>query len=422
MATRILEIGKTRFVSGLFWQSLSRPRELKKEAAELAKKIKLDLMVLRRNQGGAQAGYAHSGEEAQSGMPSLAAAVAQAVAAQGAFYDGRQQSAHNWLGAFAAAGDVWVYFAVRDESFLPHGDFAGSKEEVCERLQADYGLGGWNVVIGEQALEAYGFHNFNAGTLAELLPCGRRGQLRPHKEWLLRQVNRRLPWKRIAVAGAVAAVVLCALGAYWQVLMRDQMERNRALLAELAHKAERLAQRRAAPPPWPDMPSPAAFADACRFDLQLLAAGGWMLDDFTCTSAGAAYSWSRGDSTVGYLLQAVPRAGVDLSGDKATLLLPLHLQGGGEERLLPARQLLTSMAAKFQAVGMPLRVTPAKPVGGKGKGATRAPDWKSYSWSVQAGGVPPPLVAALLSEPGVRIREMTFKSGEWTLKGVMYAN
>src|SRR6476469_4695698 len=122
MAIHITEIGKHRFICGLFWQSLSRPRELMKEATALAKKIDSDLMVLRKDYATAQAGFAQSKDGARRKVYSLAAAVSKTLALKGAFYDGEKQRVHNWLGAFKLPDGKWAYFAVRDANFLPNGD------------------------------------------------------------------------------------------------------------------------------------------------------------------------------------------------------------------------------------------------------------------------------------------------------------
>ena len=81
MGIHIIQIDKARFVCGLFWQSLSRPRELQREAVELGRKIGSDLMVVRRDQSTAQAGYAQSSDGAARTLYSLGAAVSKTVAA-----------------------------------------------------------------------------------------------------------------------------------------------------------------------------------------------------------------------------------------------------------------------------------------------------------------------------------------------------
>jgi hypothetical protein len=49
------------------------------------------------------------------------------------------------------------------------------------------------------------------------------------------------------------------------------------------------------------------------------------------------------------------------------------------------------------------------------------PDWKTYSFALEAGGVPPADIATILSEPGVRVEKLIYRGGAWTIEGVMYA-
>ncbi len=108
MTIQIVQIDRNRFVGGLFWQSLSRRHELRAEAIELAKKLNFDTMVLRIDRSFAGAGFASTREGALPGLPSLGALVSKAIAVEGAFYDGRQQPAPNWLGAFSLPDGRWA--------------------------------------------------------------------------------------------------------------------------------------------------------------------------------------------------------------------------------------------------------------------------------------------------------------------------
>ena len=205
MATQVIQIGRQRFICGLFWQSLSRRHALRAEAVELAARLNFDAMVLRIDRTFAGAGFASTREGAQLGLPSLGALVSKTIAAEGAFYDGRQQPAPNWLGAFHLPDGRWAYFAVRDGAFLPNGDWIGSSDEVFERLHGDYSLGGWNVVIGDPQLEVQGFHNFYARRIEDMIP--RRGG-KPHlPRWLnLSRVSRRAPRREVLLAAAAIVV------------------------------------------------------------------------------------------------------------------------------------------------------------------------------------------------------------------------
>ncbi|WGG49430.1 type 4b pilus protein PilO2 [Rugamonas sp. DEMB1] len=423
MSLYLTSIGKQRFVCGLFWQSLSRPRELEQEARALARKMAFDLMLLRGEHGAAQAGFAQSGAAARRGLPSLAAAVCKAVAGEGAYYDGRQQRVHNWLGAFKLPDGMWAYFAVRDANFLPNGDFAGSKEEVLERLHGDYGLGGWNVVIGDAELAEYDFHNFNPRQLLDLLPRGRGGQPRGRRDWALRAVERRLDWRHGAAAGAVLLLLAGAGYAWWQqqLRLRAAADQARAAQAALARRGAAAAPRH----PWAGRALPRPLAQACVERLTLPTPGGWQLDDYVCDAAQFSYTWSRQGSTIDYLLASVPAAVVELGGEKAVYSAALAPPAGPDEALLAQRALLEPLLSRLQLLGLAPKlsrvVAPPPPPPPEGQAAPPAPDWKIFSFVLNAGGLPPLEVAAMLSQPGVRIDKLIYRAGAWSIEGVMYA-
>ncbi|MEF9501499.1 type 4b pilus protein PilO2 [Burkholderia sp. 1B3(2022)] len=331
MATQVIQIGRQRFICGLFWQSLSRRHALRAEAVELAARLNFDAMVLRIDRTFAGAGFASTREGAQLGLPSLGALVSKTIAAEGAFYDGRQQPAPNWLGAFHLPDGRWAYFAVRDGAFLPNGDWIGSSEEVFERLHGDYSLGGWNVVIGDPQLEVQGFHNFYARRIEDMIP--RRGG-KPHlPRWLnLSRVSRRAPRREVLLAAAaivVAAAVAAGIVAYRR--HRMELERQQAferMRAELALHPPKPAASPEAPHPWASEPRPDAFVRACLDHFTHLAPGGWELDDYVCRASNVSYSWSRGGSNVAMLMAAEPRATIDGNGEHASYVEPLALPVG----------------------------------------------------------------------------------------------
>ncbi|WP_211474759.1 type 4b pilus protein PilO2 [Collimonas humicola] len=420
MAIHITQIGKYKFACGLFWQSLSRPRELVKEAAELARKIDSDLMVLRKDHATAQAGFAHSREGASRATYSLGAAVSKTLALEGANYDGQKQTAHNWLGAFKLADGMWAYFAVRDANFLPNGDFAGSKEEVLERLQGDYGLGGWNVVIGEAELADYGFHNFNPRKIEDLIPRKKCGEIRVHAWWALRPVKTTIAWKPAAAIGSLSIVLAGAGYLYWQHLKQEEQRRQFALEAA----RQKSAGAAALPHPWRSLPVPASLAQACFNKFSHLTAGGWQLDDYSCNVNSASYSWSRQDSTIDFLRVQVPAAQVDLSGNKASFAEPLKTSSGQDETLLDIKNILEPLASRLQLMHIAAKIakvpSPPENPAGQPKDAPK-PDWESYTFAFNSGALPPSEVARILGQPGIRLNKLSYHGGNWSFEGVMYA-
>jgi hypothetical protein len=290
-------------------------------------------------------------------MFSLGAIISKTLALEGAYYDGEQQPVHNWLGAFKLPDGKWAYFAVRDANFLPNGDFAGTREEVLERLHGDYGLGGWNVVIGDEELADYGFHNFNAKRIENLIPHKKDGTVRVHRWWALRQVNKKVSWKPFAVAAALVIATVMAGTAYWKHYQHKKEEERINLAIEAARrKIEGRAAPTKAPHPWATKPMPRLIAQACSDQLSHITPGGWQLDGYVCVANQATYIWSRQDSTAGYLLAQVPTAVLDLSGDRATLSERMDLGSGTDEALLNHRELLEPVLSRLQLMGIALKI------------------------------------------------------------------
>lgn len=433
MATQIIQIDRYRFICGLFWQSLSRRHELRAEAHELATRLNFDAMVLRIDRSFAGAGFASTREGAQLGLPSLGALVSKAIATEGAFYDGRQQPAPNWLGAFSLPDGRWAYFAVRDGAFLPNGDWVGTSEEVFERLHSDYSLGGWNVVIGDQQIEVQGFHNFYARRIEDMIP--RRGG-RPHlPRWLnLARVNQRPQWHKIALVATGVAVLGAAI-AGGVVYRKRKLEEERELAFERA-RAQLLLQQsrtRAEPThPWAAAPLPSTFVHACLDRFESLAPGGWQLDEYACRSSNVSYNWSRTDSNVAMLMAAEPHAVVDTSGEHASLVEPVSLPAGGDDAIDGIYGVRLRMLSAFQLLGISLNFSlqrpPAPPqeslatktLGSFGPKPEPPPTWQTWRISAQLGDLSPGNVITYLDQPGVRIEKISYMSGQWTIEGVMY--
>lgn len=425
MPIHTTQIGKYKFVCGLFWQSLSRPREFGTEAAALAKKIDCDLVVLRRNQVAAQAGFAHTAEGAKAHTYSLGAAISETLSLQGVNYDGEVQPAHNWLGAFKLPDGMWAYFAVRDANFLPNGDFAGTRETVIERLMVDYSMGGWNIVIGDGELAEHGFHNFIAKPIEALLPQRKNGQIKIHKAWILRPVTRKVPWLHLAAASLTVLIVIAAM-VYWHQKRKAEAERQRAIEA-----AALAAQGRALPPaiphPWQSKPVPLEMAKACVERLTDITAGGWLLEQYVCTSSQANTIWTRSMSTMEFLKAAVPDAVIDIGGNSATRTVPLQLRTGRDETLQKTTELLQPLISRMQLLGIRSqfardpRAAGLNDANGAAKTGVPQPDWQTYSFIINGDGLPPLELAALLDLPGIRLERLTYKGGTWIFEGVIYA-
>jgi hypothetical protein len=426
MPLHITEINRHRFVCGLFWQSLSRRRELRKEALTLGRQLKFDLMVLRIDRGAAMAGFANRADGARAGLSSLGAMVSKTIAVEGAYYDGRQQPAPNWLGAFRLPDGLWAYFAVRDGLFLPNGDVAGTREEVLDRLAADYSLGGWNAVIGDPELEVDGYHNFYPRSIDQLFPH-RNGKPRIARWWRLGPTRPTLP-QPLLVGAALAglAVVIAAVWVY--IGHQRELEREREAAQRVRLNLWQANAPRPLAHPWAAQPRPVEFVRACLAAFTSVSAGGWALDQYVCTPHAATYTWSRNGSMIAFLLAQQPHAQIDAAGEHATLGVPLNMPAGGDEPL-GTDAVRTSLLNLFQTLGRDARIEPVRAVAPSSfapmahlgmASAPPRPDWQTWTLDVSLGGVSPRRVAALLEQPGVRVERLAWRGGVWSIQGDLY--
>ncbi|KUZ68455.1 type 4b pilus protein PilO2 [Burkholderia ubonensis] len=427
MSAQVIQIGRHRFVGGLFWQSLSRRNELRAEAVELAKKLKFDLMVLRIDRGGAAAGYANTRDGFVPGQLSLGAMVSRSIALEGAFYNGRRQPAPNWLGAFALPDGRWAYFAVRDHAFMPQGDWIGTREEALERLHTDYAWGGWNVVIGEPELERQGFQNFQPKRLDELLPR-RGGRPRTERWWALRPVERRLSPRTALIAAAVVCVAAGGALAYWHHRAKVEAEAREAALERV--RAELAARQTSAPivHPWATLPDAVGFARACAAGFGRLAPGGWRLERYECTPDAAHYAWARNGSNVRYLLAMEPGATVDTDGERATLDVPLAAPKAGDTPLVDDSAVRTQLLARLQWLDTAAKLdrllpdqAPGAPLANLAQQAAAVTGWRAYRLNATLGGIAPPEFVRAIDVPGLRVQRIAYQNNQWTLEGVLYA-
>jgi hypothetical protein len=86
------------------------------------------------------------------------------------------------------------------------------------------------------------------------------------------------------------------------------------------------------------------------------------------------------------------------------------------------------LLSRFQQLGLTLSVAsvpppppPASNMPGTLGNVPPKPDWQTFTAKVNAAGVPPSEIATVLTQPGVRLDKLSYRSGEWLIEGVIYA-
>ena len=107
----ILTINGHQFVVGLLWKTLARVTAYEREAKEFGKSEGMDIVVLRRTEETAYAGFVQAGLGAQKGQLSLAMAL-------------HGELGNDWFGAFETEPGSGEYFisGVSKHTVLPKGD------------------------------------------------------------------------------------------------------------------------------------------------------------------------------------------------------------------------------------------------------------------------------------------------------------
>lgn len=431
----VLTVGKSRYAAGLLWQAISRPREHAKEARELAKQLKVDLLVLRQGRGIAQVGLAATREGFASGALSIAALLADYIAREGVQVYGETTHPQNYLAYIQVGQAEWNYVAVRDGHILPQGDVVGSLDDVINKIEQTIGTGGYEAVIGSEELDNVSYDNF-ARLSFETLHEYALKHSKLSKKAALKPASIRINPRLLAII--VAASVVLLAGAYG-IQRKVAADREAAEAADLARlQAQTKVQVSAqddtitipAPKSWGDIPAADSMILACVRALDDVVLGGWRLASFTCDTAGTEAQWKRGVGTAATFLSLRPTAVLSTDGNGATLKAPLQLVASGEPEELDQwesvrAQMISALQALNIAYTMPEKgedpQPPAAPERSGKKVVYQRADWKVYTFKIGPTQVAPAELLNVINEPGLRLTKSVFADGKWTLEGSVYA-
>lgn len=432
-SVQVVTINGRKFVTGLFWQPLSSPRNFMAEAREIGKKRNWDIVAIRRSLR-IQAGFVSKDAGALKGMYSLAAALAG-------------QLGSSWIGAFALEDGQYAVVAVHDGSIVPGYDLVVPREEALETLQSGYNL----FQFDPDSIYAPSDFNFSPHekNIYELLtPKSLR------TEYKLKQLTFGLTKRELV---AVSMTIIAALMALWgwgeyndyqKRIERDeriqQEQIRRAQLEKLNQNSKQKQQIQALAHPWASAPAATDFVTGCSTTVQSLplSVAGWVFESATCDNKGVSIVYKRRviGTTVKHFAQAAPvyfdsePAFAD-EGDTALVGKPLQIPFGGDDALEPAASMLTEFTAHFQASDTKLKleekqvaVQSAPPLAGQVQtSAPPAPTWRHFTFEYNAALPPGPYFVSLPHKNGIRVTQIKVKLGEedaslaWTVSGDLYA-
>jgi len=424
----VIEFNGKQFVSGLFWQPLTRPRGYMAEAREIGKREGMDVVSI-REAALVQAGFVSRQEGALKGMYSLATTLAGCLGS-------------SWIGAFALDGDRFAFVAVHEGLIVPGCDLIGDRSTVVRALRENYSSFVWEKVYAPGDF-SYGGEAIDLQAL--LVP----GNLRP--EYRLKSLTFGLSAREWRLAALL--VVGLGFGAFafhqWRAAEQRKAEQARLRMERIqaAQLAALNANSKAALPataiahPWAAMPAMIDFSRDCTEGILRLppSVKGWPFDTAKCDGKTLSVAYIRGgNATVAeFLAEAVRlfhvQPDIYQDGDRATLSLPISIPYGGNEALLSAPEILLQFTSHFQKLGIkPEKAEkPAPPAPGPLPGqdpkevkAPPPPPWHAYTFGFTSKTQPTSLLAGLPTS-GLRLTEVSVALGasgalSWSIKGEIY--
>lgn len=429
MSLYILEHANAKFVAGLFWQVLSRPREAKAEAKELGESMTFDFLLVRSVGSVMQAGFCARNDGAAEGMTSIAALIGRAIEAD--------DPPLNWMAAVALPSGEYAYAVVRDGALLPDGDIAGSKDDVLNRMTGDFGLGEWDLIV---CPSDFGFPNSQEKVFDDFLVFDKKGRHKPIPSTVVEPLKRQIPWKMMG--GAVGVLAVAGLGFYFYQNYQAQLEAERqaAMLAEQKARMDAEAQAKAnVTPVWATLPDSIRMLKACEeefFQLPIQPAG-WDFEGALCSREGRVKAGFKrgvdGGTVFDIKREFAGKVRTDWSGDLAIHEHDVKFQIAKRDLLLKADDVVEKMVGAAQQLQLKVKVRAAPGAGPQG-GPSPVPP-APPGQAPAAGGpqkfavlefetqsnIQPSMYERVFTLPGVRPKNVKVTpSGDWTVEGEIY--
>ncbi|MCE8013932.1 type 4b pilus protein PilO2 [Billgrantia desiderata] len=427
----ILTINGHQFVVGLLWKTLARVTAYEREAKEFGKSEGMDIVVLRRTEETAYAGFVQAGLGAQKGQLSLAMAL-------------HGELGNDWFGAFETEPGSGEYFisGVSKHTVLPKGDHIVGAD-AARQFIGDL-LSRFNKAVNEGRYRVFAPPGLGIPikveyqSLTEILD-----RKRFPREYRLRPLTWGMTRREWSYLGLCSAIVIAGMS-WYSKHQRDVAEaerqaelRRQQLLAELEEETGRNAAIEALEYPWVHQPDPQVMYHRCIE--HLLAApmelGGWQLTRGACSrDAGeTVLTYQRAEWATARDFLSAAEAGsfdfyeIDDSGELALTGFELQWSRYGDEPLLEQLDAVSALHSHYQRRGREMRI-----LGWSSSGydaeliAAGAMDWRAFQFEVR-GELIEFVELGNFYQAGLRLEELLIDlpngglgEANWILTGEQY--
>ena len=420
-----ITINKQRFVAGLYWQTLTRPRDHLREAKEIGKREKMDVVAIRRGRV-LQAGFA-TRNTAGSGAYSLAATLAGVLG-------------DDWIAVFQLGEFRYAIAAAKNGAIIPGCDEIGSREQIEESLRTSYNLHQFAKVICPAHFDFGG----EEVDLTRLLSSHKLV-----KAYKLHPLSTTSNLKPLLLVG-IPLLLIVGGGSIGYVVYRDYVDEKEAAAAAAAAEVERqrlealkVSSGKHITPaalehPWVAQPLARDFREACVEAIHgfPISIGGWMIESALCTNGLVQGTYRRTPNTTvnGFTTQAMLTGRrvdmVDAAGETGTVSVPLpELRAGGDDSLFEMDQVTSAVRSLMQrreaTYSMAVKnIVPPTPQALPGEPAPEpppVPDWKTHTLMLSGKRTPELLLSGMENLPGLRLDSISVQRSqselEWKLTG-----
>ncbi|MES2879231.1 MAG: type 4b pilus protein PilO2 [Pseudomonadota bacterium] len=400
MTSKIIEIGKRRWLVGMTWRSFEEAPDSQQLDSD-AESLNASWVSVRNGRAAVQAGFcaALPGIKKPSKVYSLAAMLA----------DSREQP---WLGIFRIADDLWWYVAVRDgHAIMPSdGDVVGGEDEIKRVRDGHSGFADWNHVEGDLT------------TLAKLIDSI------DESPTPVRSLNSSfmpsMPW---VVGATVLLLAACGGGFWWQQKLLQEQRETEAAMARVRAQLEagKPIVSTALPSPLLTMPAANDWLAACGTIMlvQHLSRSGWALSAMTCNSSSVVIQWRR---DAGATVALRPDGVVSADGEGVTETVSLTgLEASGADDSVELNDASLALRAWAQSAMFTLSIagaeSKASPVALPGKPAdVIATPVTRPELSFTLDMLVSPFNMDLSAVPGLRLRSLKTTENGWHIEGTLY--
>lgn len=348
----IHKINGKSFVSGLKWETLRYPHAYMLEARALGKQIDMDIVAIRKEEEGIQAGFVSKNTGVTKHMYSLAAVLADALPAK------------TWIGVFKLDSDQYTLVAVQGGAILPQCDLVDNATTIRERLLEKFSTVDWQKIYLPPEFDFGG----EEGVLSSLLT--RKNVSRKHRLKPLTLGLSRREWVTLL---SIALFIGAAYAGWWawqevNLARKREVElRRQKALAELRARSEKNVSLPSLHHPWAEQPSMPTFLSTCGAALGTLPlyVGGWVLENATCEPTGWQATYERRLSVTvdDFLIDAKQyfRAAPQWKegANKVTVGEGMTMKVGGDEALHPLDERLRSFVSALQTLDIKHTLTEA---------------------------------------------------------------